>query len=127
MASGTFWAGDDAWVSYAGVLYPFKKWTTNRKKNEIDFTNFKSVAGWREFDTGFKTATITLEGPIDSDMHLPFNDDAVVGIVTGLGGGNFATWPCLITEDNLSQDTESGGMGSVTARVVGIPIFTWGT
>lgn len=127
MASGTFWSGRDANVSYAGVDYPYAEFSIDINKNEIDFTNFLSSGEWKEFEVGFKDGTITCTGPLDTDLDLTILVDTQVTVITQFGTGCSISWPCRAMKGNLKSAVTDGARTSDTFKIIGAPTPTFGT
>lgn len=118
-----FYSGKSGLFTYAAVSYPMNKWTADIDVGKVDYTNFKSSGGWRQFLQGFKSGTITAEGPIDTALAA-FDMDDVAAYDLKIGGTSKLAGNAVITKVSYGQDTEDKATIKIEAMMDGAPTIT---
>ena len=118
-----FFSGKGGLFTYDSVSYPMTKWSADIEVGKIDYTNFKSTGGWRQFLQGFKSGTITAEGPIDTAL-AEFDMDAGATYELQLGSGNTIAGSAVVTKVSYGQDIEDKATIKIEAMMSGAPTVT---
>lgn len=115
----TFISGKAAIININSVIYPGKTWSLDVDDSLVEVSSMNS-SGWKEFISGLRGATWSIEMPFDLALAQLAPGTAVTNMKLSLNTSYSVTFNGIIRKIRPSTSIEGAGMLSVEGSVTGV-------